>query len=90
MGGDCINRHRPANCQKCGSKKACGKLSAASATWVRFVFGLPIAAIYCLALWNAHAPHIGILNIEFFSLLFISCNLPAHWNIPFNSFVQIT
>ena len=25
MGGDCINRHRPANCQKCGSKKACGK-----------------------------------------------------------------
>ena len=25
MGGDCINRHRPANCQKCGSEKACGK-----------------------------------------------------------------
>ena len=41
-----------------GQKRLAEKLSAASATWVRFVFGLPIAAIYCLALWNAHAPHI--------------------------------
>ena len=49
-----------------GQKRLAEELSAASATWVRFVFGLPIAAIYCLVLWNAHDPHIGILNIEFF------------------------
>ena len=49
-----------------GQKRLAEELSAASATWVRFVFGLPIAAIYCLVLWNAHDPHIGILNIKFF------------------------
>ena len=60
-----------------GQKRLAEKLSAASATWVRFVCGLPIAAIYCLALWNAHAPHIGILNIEFFHycLLAAICQL---------------
>ena len=60
-----------------GQKRLSEKLAAASATWVRFVFGLPIAAIYCLALWNAHAPHIGILNIEFFHycLLAAICQL---------------
>ena len=60
-----------------GQKRLAEKLSAASATWVRFVFGLPIAVIYCLALWNAHAPHIGILNIEFFHycLLAAICQL---------------
>ena len=60
-----------------GQKRLAEKLSAASATWVRFVFGLPIAVIYCLALWNAHAPHIGMLNIEFFHycLLAAICQL---------------
>ena len=60
-----------------GQKRLAEKLSAASATWVRFVFGLPIAAIYCLVLWNAHASNIGILQKEFvqYCLLAAICQL---------------
>ena len=60
-----------------GQKRLAEKLSAASATWVRFVFGLPVAAIYCMFLWNADTPGTRILTTEFFQycLLAAICQL---------------
>ena len=60
-----------------GQKRLAEKLSAASATWVRFVFGLPVAAIYCMFLWNADNPDTRIFNTEFFQycLLAAICQL---------------
>lgn len=60
-----------------GQKRLAEKLSAVSATWVRFVFGLPVAAIYCMFLWNADTPDTRILNTEFFQycLLAAICQL---------------
>ncbi len=60
-----------------GQKRLAEKLSAASATWVRFVFGLPVAATYCMFLWNADNPDIRIFNTEFFQycLLAAICQL---------------
>ena len=63
MGGDYINRRCSRNASQ---KRLAEKLWAASATWVRFVFGWPIAATYCIVLWNAHALNISVLNTEFF------------------------
>ena len=60
-----------------GQKRLAEKLSAVSATWVRFVFGLPVAAIYCMFLWNANTPDNRIFNTEFFQycLLAAICQL---------------
>jgi len=60
-----------------GQKRLAEKLSAVSATWVRFVFGLPVAAIYCMFLWNANTPDTRIFNTEFFQycLLAAICQL---------------
>jgi len=60
-----------------GQKRLAEKLSASSATWVRFVFGLPVAAIYCIFLWNADTPSTRIFNTEFFQycLLAAICQL---------------
>ena len=59
-------------------KRLAEKLSAASATWVRFIFGLAVAAIYCIFLWNAtNTPDTRIFNTEFFQycLLAAICQL---------------
>ena len=74
MVGDYINRLCSRNASQ---KRLAEKLWAASATWVRFVFGLPIAATYCIVLWNAHALNISVLNTEFFQycLLAAICQL---------------
>ena len=60
-----------------GQKRLAEKLSAVSATWVRFVFGLPVAAIYCMFLWNPNTPDTRIFNKEFFQycLLAAICQL---------------
>ena len=55
-----------------GQKRLAEKLSALSATWVRFSFGLPIAAIYCLVLWNANNLNLSILTSDFFLWCFLA------------------
>tara|TARA_B100000609_G_C17049934_1_gene348453 strand:+ start:178 stop:525 length:348 start_codon:yes stop_codon:yes gene_type:complete len=67
-------------------KRLAEKLSAASATWVRFIFGLAVAAIYCIFLWNAtNTPDTRIFNTEFFQycLLAAICQLTGTFLLIF-------
>ena len=56
-----------------GQKYLSGRMSALSATWIRFVFGLPFAIAYLLIVASYSKSNLSILNVEFL----LPCGLAA-------------
>ena len=68
-----------------GQKYLSGHLSALSATWIRFVFGLPFALLYLSILINYSPFKLDILNQDFL----VSCALAALCQLSGTAFLII-
>ena len=68
-----------------GQKYLSGHLSALSATWIRFVFGLPFALLYLSTLINYSPFKLDIVNQDFL----VSCALAALCQLSGTAFLII-